>query len=254
MIAKFNNAEVRSSAIIYQSGLEQIKKLYSQDPQLAGELAICMCEIALTGQHSSDNLMIDIMLENLKAVSKKDKQKYDDRQEAQRQKKIKDQQLDQIAELLNGGYNQSQIARKLGTTKQTVSNRVKKIKELCPELLLDTSIGQASQENDNESSFDNLTSIDCQEEMFDGQENLIDCQENELDKSLTFCQEVNQVKYNDNDNENDNDNQSLSSNEERLLSVSLSELNSMGVDFVWLDGSTIRVKDTGKVFEVDFEV
>ena len=246
MIKKFHNADVRDSAIIYQSGLEQIRKLYSQDPQLAGELAICMCEVALTGEHSSDNFMIDIMLENLKVVAVKDKKKYDDKKELQRQKKIKEQQLDVIAEMLNGGYNQSQIATKLKITKQTISNRVKKIRDMCPELLLD------SQESQEESIDTDLTSID----LIDSQEDLFDCQENfdeTLDSSLTFCQGVNQVKSNDNVNENDNvnDNQETSSDEEVFPSVSLSELNRMGVSFIWLDGETIQVKDTGKIFHVE---
>ena len=246
MIKKFHNADVRDSAIIYQSGLEQIRKLYSQDPQLAGELAICMCEVALTGEHSSDNFMIDIMLENLKVVAVKDKKKYDDKKELQRQKKIKEQQLDVIAELLNGGYNQSQIATKLKITKQTISNRVKKIRDMCPELLIDSQVSQ------EESIDTGLTSID----LIDSQEELFDCQENfdkTLDSDLTFCQGVNQVKSNDNVNENDNvnDNQETSSDEEVFPSVSLSELNRMGVSFIWLDGETIQVKDTGKIFHVE---
>jgi DNA-binding NarL/FixJ family response regulator len=84
---------------------------------MAGELAISICEMALTGQCSSDNGMIDIILENFKVSSNKNKAKYDKTLEVKRQKKINDQSLDKIAILLDKGYNQSQIARQLNISK-----------------------------------------------------------------------------------------------------------------------------------------
>ena len=135
MIKEFNEVETRDSAVIYQSGLVQIKKLFAQDPVLAGELAICMCEVALTGQHSSDNMMIDIMLENLKVVSAKNKDRYDKQKEAKRDKYIRENKLTEIVEMLEAGSSQTEIAKKLGITKQAVSKKVRKIREEYPELL-----------------------------------------------------------------------------------------------------------------------
>ena len=40
MIEMFNDVPMRDSGIIYNSVFEQIKKLYSVDPEKAGELAI----------------------------------------------------------------------------------------------------------------------------------------------------------------------------------------------------------------------
>ena len=135
MIREFKNLEARDSAVIYQSGLMQIKKLFAQDPILAGELAICMCEVALTGEHSSDNPLIDIMLENLKVSAVKNKQRYERAQELKREKYIRDNKLTDIVELMEQGVSQTEIARRLGITKQAVSKKVRKIREDYPELL-----------------------------------------------------------------------------------------------------------------------
>jgi transcriptional regulator len=57
------------------------------------------------------------MLENFKVVSSKNKTKYDKTLDVKRQKKILDQQLDKIADLLDKGLTQTKIAAMLGTTK-----------------------------------------------------------------------------------------------------------------------------------------
>jgi hypothetical protein len=49
MIEMFNEVEMRDSGIIYNSVLEQIRKLYAVDPERAGELAISAIELTLTG-------------------------------------------------------------------------------------------------------------------------------------------------------------------------------------------------------------
>ena len=231
MISKFNDVDVRDSALIYQSSLEQIKILYERgQKELAGELAICICEVALTGQHSSDDFMIDALLSSLKVVSEKNKEKYDSRREAQRQKKIKEQRLDEIAALLNAGLRQSQVAAKLSLTKQTVSNRVKKINAEYPELL----------------------DVKCQEKMLDCQEesiDLLDCQEESSKKDLTICQAVKKVKLNVNVNVNDN---VSSSDEEELPLISLSELNQMGATYDNLGNGIIEFS-TGKRAKIQYD-
>ena len=135
MIKTFKNNNVRNSGVIYNSTFEQIKKLYGRDPQTAGELAISAIELVLTGDMSTDDNMIDILLEPLKTQRNKDKIKYDTAIEIQRQAKIASQRLDVIAEMVNAGEKQSVIAKRLGLTQQTVSNRVRLIRTEFPELL-----------------------------------------------------------------------------------------------------------------------
>ena len=45
MISKFKNNEARKSAVIYRSNFEQVKELYEDDKEMAGELAISIMEL-----------------------------------------------------------------------------------------------------------------------------------------------------------------------------------------------------------------
>lgn len=127
--------EIRNSAVVYKSNLMQIKKLQIKDPQLAGELAIATIEMALTGETTTDNLMIELMLEQFKAQSDKNADRFDRAVESKRQNTIDKQHLREIAELFNRGYKQVEIAKKLGLSTSTVSDRIKKIRKDFPELL-----------------------------------------------------------------------------------------------------------------------
>jgi hypothetical protein len=49
LITHFNDVPTRQSGVIYASCLEQIKELFKDDPILAGEMAISICEMTLTG-------------------------------------------------------------------------------------------------------------------------------------------------------------------------------------------------------------
>ena len=62
MIEKFKENEVRASGLIYNSTFEQIKELYEYDPEQAGELAISAIELLLTGDMSTDDVNIRLML------------------------------------------------------------------------------------------------------------------------------------------------------------------------------------------------
>ena len=55
----------------------QIKKLYEADPERAGELAISVIEFILTGEISSDDMMIDLLLEPIKKITENNQVKYD---------------------------------------------------------------------------------------------------------------------------------------------------------------------------------
>jgi hypothetical protein len=94
MIEQFNDVPMRKSGVVYNSTLEQIKKLYQVNPEQAGELAISAIELVLTGQFSSDDMIIELMLEPARIVSQDNHDKYDQKVESARQKKITDQKLD----------------------------------------------------------------------------------------------------------------------------------------------------------------
>lgn len=135
MIEMFNDVEVRASGLIYNSTFEQIKKLYELNPEQAGELAIAAIELVLTGQISSDDPIIGLMLEPAKVINEKNVEKYEHKVETGRAKKIRDQKLDQIADLIQRGFKQREVADRLGLTQQIVSYRWSIIKASYPELL-----------------------------------------------------------------------------------------------------------------------
>lgn len=135
MIEMFNDVEIRKSGIIYSSLLEQIKRMYAVDPDKAGELAISAIELVLTGQMSSDDIMVDMLLQPLLAIRDKDEDEYEKKKEAARNKKIEDMKLREIAELYMQGCSQAQIGERLGIKQQTISYRLTVIKSNYPELL-----------------------------------------------------------------------------------------------------------------------
>jgi DNA-binding NarL/FixJ family response regulator len=136
MINEFKETEiVRESGIIYRSTFNQIKSIYQTNPQQAGELAISAIELLLTGQISSDDNMINIILEQNKEINSKNIHNYELRAEIRKQNKIAEQKLDEIARLSLMKKTQKEIATKLGLSQQTVSNRMALIRREYPELL-----------------------------------------------------------------------------------------------------------------------
>ena len=109
--------------------------MYAVDPEKAGELAISAIEMVLTGQISTDDYMIDMMLTTAKAVNENNVAKYESRVENARQKKVRDLKLAEIAELLRAGWKQRAIGEKLGMSQQNVSYRIGVIRSSYPELL-----------------------------------------------------------------------------------------------------------------------
>ena len=139
MIEMFKDNEVRSSGLIFSSVLEQIKELYQYDPDQAGELAISAIELVLTGDISSDDVNVKIMLAPLRKINEVNVAKYETKVENKRQKKIVEMKLDKIAEMVNHGFKQREIGERLGLSQQTVSYRVDVIKKSYPELLQENS-------------------------------------------------------------------------------------------------------------------
>ena len=135
MIAEFKDVPIRQTGVVYSGMLEQIKKLHQVNPEQAGELAISAIEMVLTGGFSSDDVMIELMLEPMKALVQGNQDRYDQKVEASKMKKITEQKLDQIAEMMQAGVKQKSIAERLGLTQQVVSYRWGVIKRDYPELL-----------------------------------------------------------------------------------------------------------------------
>ena len=136
MISKFKNNEARKSAVIYRSNFEQVKELYEDDKEMAGELAISIMELVLTGEVSTDNKYIRLMLKNLEVSAQNNKLKYEAKENNTRLEKIENYRLDEIAEMLNQGVSQAEIAKILGVSRQTISRRLNEmIRPEFPELL-----------------------------------------------------------------------------------------------------------------------
>ena len=149
MIEMFKDNEVRPSGLVFSSVLEQIKELHQYDPEQAGELAISAIELILTGDISSDDVNIKIMLAPLRKITEVNVTKYETKVENKRQKKIAEMKLDKIADLLAAGYKQREIGERLGISQQTASYRIDVIKKNYPELLQTngTKIQAISQKN-----------------------------------------------------------------------------------------------------------
>ena len=149
MIEYFNDVEVRNSGVIYSSIFDQIRKMYSVDPDMAGELAISAIELVLTGQISSDDPMIDMLLTPAKVINDNNVQKYELKKENSRTKKIKDMKLQEIADLYIKGVRQREIAERLNLTQQTVSYRISLIKTNYQDLLQPEGTETALYQNTN---------------------------------------------------------------------------------------------------------
>ena len=73
MIKEFkDNPYKQPSGIVVQGMMEQIKLLYQKDPNAAGELAISFIEEVLTGDHSSDDFMVEFLGEFFREVGAKE--------------------------------------------------------------------------------------------------------------------------------------------------------------------------------------
>ena len=139
MIEMFKDNEVRPSGLVFSSVFEQIKELHQYDPDQAGELAISAIELILTGDISSDDVNVKIMLAPLRKITEVNVAKYETKVENKRQKKIVEMKLDKIADMVNQGYKQREIGERLGLSQQVISYRVDVIKKNYPELLQENS-------------------------------------------------------------------------------------------------------------------
>ena len=135
MITEFDLDACRDSAVIYSSVLEQIEMLYEDDTELAGEFAIAAIQTVLSGDTTTDNKMIKVMLKQLQQSALKNQERYELSRESKREYKAKDLRLEEIAELVNEGLSVREIEQQLDIPKSTVSYRLGIIKKDYPELL-----------------------------------------------------------------------------------------------------------------------
>jgi len=192
MIKEFKNNKARKSAVIYETMWETVKKRYTRDPQKAGEIAISFMEYVLTGDISSDDYLIDELLDGYRETVKKNKDRYDAKVASTEEKYLK------VANMLKAGMKQVEIARELGVQPPAVSKMVAKIRSEFPWML------ESSENSGNEGSFQE--SLEINSESFQKvQESL--AENGNSNKSFHNIPEISEIStYNYNYNEYDNDN------------------------------------------------
>jgi hypothetical protein len=199
MIKEFKDLPMRPTGQVYQSMLTQIKKRYAKDPEQAGEMAISFIEFILTGEISSDDDIIEGFIEGYRVSTKKAQDRYDAKVDA-----TKDS-LRPIAEMLNAGMRQAEIARRLGVQPPAISKKVTQIRTKFPDLL-ETSgnVGKFPETLESEESLEIVSEVS---------ENVGKVPESLGNVSYDFgksgkvgnVSKVSNVSS-DNDNEDDNDN------------------------------------------------
>lgn len=234
MIKQFNEVEVRDSAIVQKSSFDRIKALMSVGrAELAGEYAISVIEVALTGQCSSDDFDVQMYLKDFEYMAAKNKNAHDLKVQITREKKIQEQKLDIIAELLNQGLTQTEIAKRLNTTKQTISNRTRLIRTQFTELL----DKESSKKSQVEKRLDGVSS---------SQENLLDKKSSDLIKEEKVLDDLSSKKLD-----------SVSSSQEKITKEEKkldSLLDSLSSDFVAVKKKGLTEVDETLDFRICQEV
>ena len=273
MIANLKDTPMRTSGVIYQSSLQQLRMLLPKDPQLAGELAISIIELTLTGEMSSDNLTIQLATENLRNVIKNNQEKYDKTKETKRQSKIQEYKLDIIADFLKQGKSQSEIAKLLGLNKQTISYRINNmIKTNYPELLSNscdesnekflTSSSNESKNLTGSSDIFDFSSIGSKKSDESNKNFLTNdnYQSKKSDKSdenfLTQCEnsqksQMSPTNVNVNVNDNVNDNVNFLTFDQKLPTISLADARSIAdKDLIDADQGIIKDLKTNIIYQI----
>ncbi len=131
------NEIINNTGIMYATQLETIRQLNKFDSDLAAEFAIACFELALTGEISTDNVLVMPMLNSYAALNEKTNEKKRAKEEFNKKKQIENLQLDEIALLYNNGFKQREIAEKLDLSERVVSYRMGVIKSDYQELLVE---------------------------------------------------------------------------------------------------------------------
>ena len=136
MIKEFKECPMEKTGIVYQSLFEQIKMLYNNgEEELAKELAVSAIELSLTGQISSDDFMVQALLQNIGYVMKSTIDKKANHRESKEERQVEALKLKEIATMVNSGMTQKDIGAKFGVSQQTIAKRMLIIREKYPEWL-----------------------------------------------------------------------------------------------------------------------
>lgn len=230
MIEFNKDLDYGDTGIVYQSGMQQIMKLYEKEPERAGELAIAMIETALTGgEHSSDDYVVDIMLEQLKFLANNTKSNNEVRKQGYADKKIKKQRLDEIAELYLEGKTQDEIAKIIGVSRQTINTRLTLIRKDFKHLL------------DSKDDVKEMSSKVSEE-----------CKENCVKEMSSLSSVSSDVKHNININKNINNNinSQFLSDDKNLSAIAVETLDAMGCRYE-IQGDYVIILDTGKKMRIE---
>ena len=156
-IKEFKNTPIKDSSIVFRTSFEKVRELYPEYPELAAELAMSVLELSLTGDFSSDNIMIKMMLKETKEITDRNNKKWEESKESKQEARIAKLKLEQIASMLSDGMSQKAIAEALNESPQTINNRVKVLRSEFAHLL-DAS-NQKNQILSNEIQFDQNESL-----------------------------------------------------------------------------------------------
>ena len=124
-IKEFKKTQIKDSSVVFRTSFEKVRELYPQYPELAAELAISILEVSLTGEMSSDDIMIAMMLKETQEMTKRNNKKWEDSKESKQEARIAKLKLESIASLLAQGLSQKAIAEALHESPQTINSRVK---------------------------------------------------------------------------------------------------------------------------------
>ena len=242
----FKDLPVRETASIMKGQFEQIKMLYQNNPELAGELAISMIEQALCLDYSSTDFTIQLILKNYENIVEKKAEKYDAKKlaaiEAQKDA------LRPIAQMLREGKSQVYISKSLGIPTSTLNDKVRKIRTNFPDLLEipdPEKSGKFESDLSDSDESGNLSEYPVKKADFEGVKN----PENpENPDHVNVNVNVNVNDFSSSHNEEEKEEFSADAENSR---VSLTELRNMGARFKWIDGETVRIEDTGKLVKVE---
>lgn len=135
-IKRMDLSEQRESFVMYTPQLEQAYDYYDMcktegNYKKGMEFCIAMMETMLTGETSSDDKSVQMILRNSAKVAKSNIEKYNIKKESARY----GAHYDEVAKLYNQGLTQDQIANKLQISQGRVSQIYGEIRVKHPELL-----------------------------------------------------------------------------------------------------------------------
>lgn len=128
----------RNQGIIFHTYLDKYDMLRKMDKELADSYLLAMVETILGEELTPikpEHEIVKCMLTEIDSISERNAVKYNRIKNARKEKQITEQRLDEIADMLNQGWSQSEIANQLNISQSTVSRRVALIRSEYKEML-----------------------------------------------------------------------------------------------------------------------